>query len=79
MALKRKLWTKGEFKTILSLWETKTTEEIAQDLGRHPSAITAIAAKLRKAGANLPKKRRNGYLDSLVSEFVKESKPSRVR
>lgn len=64
-----KMWTKEEFKTVMTLWSSKSTQEIADELGRKTHGISSIAQLLRKAGLDLPKKHRNGYLNNLIEEF----------
>lgn len=65
-------WTKSELKSVIKLWDSKTTEELAQNIGVARPMINAIATKLRKAGVKLTRKSRKGYLDSLIKEVAKE-------
>lgn len=68
-----KLWTKNDFKVIMQLWETKTTSQIAEELGRSQSNISAVAQQLRKHGVDLPKKKKPGYLGLLIQDFMAEN------
>ena len=70
MKYTRQLWTKNEIKTVMTLWETATTQQIAEKLKRKPSQVSAIAVKIRKMGFDLPRKRINGYLDTLLREVL---------
>lgn len=72
-----KMWTKQDFKAIMKLWDTKNTQEIAEELGRTDGSVTAMVQTLRKAGVDLPKKHRNGYISSLVQEFLVDLKKSK--
>ena len=74
MAIKKHImWTKSEIKSVSTLWETHTTQEIADELGRTNSQVTQMAQKMREAGVNLPKKHRAAYISNLINEFLVEN------
>ena len=70
----RKLFTKDEIKKIINLWEDKTVEELAEELSRAVSSICYIARRVRKNGYPLSQKRKNGTLDLMIKEVIKEIK-----
>ena len=70
--MSKKLWTKSEIKTVVQLWNTKTTAEIADELKRPHPSIGYIAKKIRDAGYDLPKKQRHGTISLLVKEVLRE-------
>ena len=69
---KQRFWTKEEIKTLLDLWSTKTVEEISATLNRPNSSIIGMCAEIRKAGYNLPKKKKTNYRQLLVKEVLVE-------
>ena len=70
MAHTYKPWTSAEIKQIVQLWESKTTKEIAEDLGRSVAVIQAVATRIRKAGYPLMRKNRAGELQNLIKETL---------
>ena len=70
----RHQWTKDEIKALVSLWDTKTTLEIAAELNLKNNQVTYMAKRVRDSGYALPKHRRNGYMASLVKEAIAELK-----
>lgn len=72
--LAKHLWTKEEIKTLISLWETMTLEEVARELKVHPTQAQYMAALIRKEGYALPKKRVIGRARGLVKEVIRELK-----
>ncbi len=69
-----KQWTKTDLKKFLSLWESKTGNQLAKEFGVSRNYINAIATKFRKNGFALPKKRAAGVLDGLIKEVISEIK-----
>lgn len=67
---KHKLWTMNELDQVCTLWDSQTMEEIANRLGRSMPTVYKIVGKLRKAGYDLPVKRKNAYMDTLIKDFV---------
>lgn len=65
-------WTKDNLRKLLSLWETKTPDEIAIKLGTDRKKINYMAYELRKAGFNIPTKRTNGQLKKMILELKDE-------
>ncbi len=72
MKTKKHMWTKDEIKKIARMWTDKTMQDIADDLGVEKIKIAALTTQMRKAGFNLPRKHRNGYLLSLLKEVKAE-------
>ena len=68
----KKLWTKEEIAKVIDLWETKTTEEIAEELERPHTSIGYIAKAIRDSGYALPKKTKKGSILGLVKEVLRE-------
>lgn len=67
-----RMFTKDEISTVLSLWETRTVAEIAQETDRPLGSIHYLAAKIRKQGYNLPKKMIKNKISNLIQEVLKE-------
>jgi transposase len=65
-------YTKDEIKAVITLWEDKSTQEIAEELGRKTSSIGYIANAIRKEGYRLPKKTKRGTFNLLVKEVIAE-------
>lgn len=66
--------TKEEIKAVAQLWETKTAQSIAQELGLNTYQVMRVAKMLRDAGLELPKKHINGVFKNLINEVVGELK-----
>lgn len=66
------LWTKEKIRKVLELWDTKTTQELADDLGTTKMSISFIAAVLRKEGAPLTRKTSSGHIRKLAREVLDE-------
>lgn len=66
----RKLWTGNEIKMVVKLWESKTTADLAEELGRPVQSVQALATKIRKAGYPLKRKMMRGTLQSLIKETL---------
>jgi len=69
-----KQWTKEELKGFLTLWENSTVTELATKFGVSNTTIITIAAKFRKEGYPLTKKRQNGNLNGLIREVIEQAK-----
>ena len=65
-------WTKSDIKKICDLWKTKTTKEICAELDISYVQLMYMRAQMTKAGFALPRKRKNGYLQSLLKECLSE-------
>ena len=63
-------WTIDEIEALHRIWESASSEEVARKLGRSAQQVSAMAGKLRKAGIDLPQKRKNGYLNTLIQEYI---------
>jgi len=68
------MWTKDDLKLVLKLWESKTTDEIAAELGVVPQMIHYVAKQIRLVDPKaLPKKHRIGELQALIRDvFAKK-------
>ena len=66
----KQLFTSDEIESVLSLWQSKTVQEIATELNRSIQSIQYIANRIRKISKNgiklLPKKHIKGTLDTLI-------------
>jgi transposase len=67
-------WTKDELKRFLDLWDNTSSIEMAERFGVSKQTISAVAAKFRKAGYPLVQKRKNGILNLLIKEVIREAK-----
>lgn len=67
-------FTKDEISTVINLWTSKTTEEIANNLGINVQQVNYITTQIRKTGYRLPKKHKIGHLRNLIEEVIKEIK-----
>ncbi|MCJ7804947.1 hypothetical protein MUP35_04435, partial [Patescibacteria group bacterium] len=68
---KRKFWTKDEISYILDLWQSKTIDELSNELDRKGNAILYMARKIRQLGYALPRKHRVKIIDNLIKEVLK--------
>lgn len=69
-----KMWTKDELKVVLTQWNSKTTAQLAEELGVNTQQIMYIAAQARKLGYDLPKKHKAGVIQNLLREVITELK-----
>jgi transposase len=72
-------FTKDEIKAVITLWEDKSTNEIAEELGRRTSSICYIANAIRKEGYTLSKKTKRGTMNLLIKEVIAELAHPRKR
>lgn len=68
------LWTKEEIKELLTMWDTSTKQDLAEKLGREPHQIAAMAARVRRAGYKLARKRMKDIYGNLIKEAMEELK-----
>jgi len=68
----KKYFTKEDIKTVIELWNTKTKEEIAEQLGRSVYSITYISSAIRKAGYDLPRKSIKHERGQFIKRILKE-------
>lgn len=66
------MFTKKDILAVVDLWEKKGTQEIADEMGLTKNQIVYLAVQIRNSGYKLPKKKKNGYIQSLVKEALKE-------
>lgn len=74
MRRKQFQWTKDRIKTVMQLWDSKTKEELADELGCEKQHIDYIAWNIRKAGYELSKKTQKATLRKLIGEVIDELK-----
>lgn len=74
MRTKHHMWTKDEIKKVTKLWESNSVETLAEEMGVKPNQLYGLIVQMRKAGFNLIKKHRKGYLLSLLKEVKAEMK-----
>lgn len=77
MIKRNREYTKSDFKKVLELWATSSTQEIADVLSKNgtnckPNQVTYIAGVIRKAGFKLPKKEIHGQSQKLAREVLEE-------
>ena len=64
-----KMWTMDEFRTIKTLWDSKTFSEIRDQLGVNDNHLNYVVEQMRKEGVILPKKHSRGEIRSLIQKF----------
>lgn len=62
------MWTKSEIKEVSKLWKTATIKEICDKLGIQKSQLMYMKQQMQKAGFNLPRKHKIGYMQMLLEE-----------
>lgn len=70
----RHSWTKDEVKRIVSLWDQKNPDELANDLNISKLQLMYMVGLIRKNGYKLTRKRKNGTLSILIKEALSELK-----
>ena len=60
--IKSHMWTKEDIKTLATLWETASKEEIAEKLNITSGQVGSMAQRFKKVGFALPRKRRSGAI-----------------
>lgn len=68
------MWTKDEVRTIATIWEHETADDVAKKLKRTKTQINYMTAQMRRAGFKLAKKHRKGTLLVMLGEVLKEHK-----
>lgn len=66
------MWTKGDIKDLISLWDSNTKEEIAATLGCTKEQVGSMVFRVRKAGYELPRKTVKGITEGLILEAIEE-------
>jgi hypothetical protein len=67
---KQKQWTKEEVRKVQKLWNNSTLVDLATELKVTKQQLQSLVYAMRKVGFKLAKKRRNGYLGSLLKEVL---------
>jgi len=66
-----KQWTKDDISKVLKLWNSKTGEEICDELRIAPAQLYYIAKQIRVVSPKaLPKKHRVGILHNLIRDAL---------
>ncbi len=73
MKKQRITWTQDQIKKLSRLWNDKSSEEIANELGVERKQVIYMAYQIRKAGFELTRKRKRGELRSLIVESLEGS------
>jgi predicted transcriptional regulator len=73
LKVQKRLFTKQEIKLIAELWESETTETIAEKLGRPKSSIQYMVTQIRKLGYVIPRKKKNNVTNNLIHEALENS------
>jgi len=70
MAYSKHWWTKEDMLKVAKLWESKTTIQLAEDIGVPKQSVSCLASRIRAVtnGRVCPKKVRKGYLDLLLKD-----------
>lgn len=66
------MWTKEEIKKLVKMWDDKTKEELAEELGLNEVQIGSMARRIRLLGYPLTKKNKSGYLENVINECFDE-------
>jgi hypothetical protein len=67
-------WTADDIKKVITVWQTKTTKELAVELNKTTEEVNYIAAQIRKSGYDLPRKRKKGYIQPLIVSVISKLK-----
>ena len=70
MTRQSKMWTKEEIKQVTTLWETSTMKQMLETLNVTYTQLAYIVKEIRKAGYNLPRKRANGNIQTLIKDAL---------
>lgn len=65
-------WTKEDIKKIIKLWSSKSTIDLAKDIGIDPAQVSYLAGQIRKSGYKLPRKTVKGQLQTLIKDVISE-------
>lgn len=74
-----KMYTKQFFQKFVELWESTDAETMSNKLGIERGQVNYIAAKIRKAGYALTRKRQSGEFQALLKEALDEISFPRTR
>lgn len=64
--------TKDIIRKLIDLWETKSTRDIAEELGVELGRVSYLATQIRKEGYDLPRKYIRGVTRKLIKEVLAE-------
>jgi len=70
MKVQYHIWTKNDIRTVNKLWDTKSTREIAKELGVAPQQVTYLGTRIRLAGFNLAKRSAKGQMLTMIKEAL---------
>lgn len=71
---KSHMWTLEEIRLIKSVWDNKSVNDIAEQIGVLPQQIQYIATQMRKEGIKLPRKHVVGRTRGLIQEYARSLK-----
>jgi len=69
---KSHMWTKDDIKEVIRLWDDATLEQIAERINVPKYKIQWMAKQIRKAGHDLPLKRKNLNTQLLIKEVLRD-------
>lgn len=64
--------TKSDLRLIYKQWDTRTVNELAEQIGCTTATIYKVARVMREAGLEVTMKKRHGSRDLLIKEFISE-------
>lgn len=76
MTIRQKIymWTKNEIRTLMSLWDTKSPDDIAESLRITKTQVMYMVGMIRKVNPTaLTRKRKNAYLNTMINEVLAEN------
>lgn len=68
------MWTKQEIKTLYTIWDANSIEDIAEALGIEVGQVKYMVQQMRKQGFPLQKKRNLGKTMLMLKELKAELK-----
>ena len=68
------MWTKADINVLLDAWKTKTTDDLIKTMKRDRASINGMIYRIRRAGYDIPRKRKSSVISILVKEVLREKK-----
>lgn len=68
------MWTKGEIRKVMNIWEDSTPEEVSKEIGVTVGQLMSLVRNLRLSGIKIAKKKKLHYLRLLIEEVKSELK-----
>jgi len=66
------MFTKQEAKSLFTLWNTNSKEEIAEKLGLTLDQVSYLAGQMKLTGFKLSRKHQKGHLRVMLTELKNE-------